>query len=490
MKTKIKGKHVIGFKDGRHTRIDNGVVVYEGDTIQYVGKEYSHPVDRELDFSGMLICPGFVNLHAHFQVHANAIMMADVGNRDVYGSGILSTVPRKSQVKGRSTMSTLVGVDPSAQKNAGQIGVELSVAQLLKSGTTTAVDVGTFTADPDEMIDIIGRSGLRAYLGLDYSSASYFYDEDMVLRYQWDEDLGEQGLQKALQFIEKYDGACEGRIKGYLCPSSDTTVSPQLLRKTAEIARHENLRIQIHACQTLFEFQELLRRHHKTPIEFLKEMTFLSPQTILGHCVFVSGHSMTAYPNGSDLEMISDSGASVAHSPLVFSRRGIALESFARYSKMGINVGIGTDTYLKDIITEMRHAAFTCKIVEADFAVASAEDVFNAATINSAKALGRDDIGRLAEGKKADIVIIDLDKLHIAPYRDPIKALINNANGNDVHTVIVDGVTRVKDGHVEGIDEHQLIKRAQEYAASVWSTVQNRDGRGRTADQISPLTFV
>lgn len=490
MKTKLTGKHIIGFQNGVHTRIDNGVVVYEDDKIEYVGREYPHDVDQELDFSDMLICPGFVNLHSHFQVHANAIMMADVGNRDVYGSGILSTVPRESQIKGRSTMSTLVGVDPDAKKTAGQIGVELSVAQFLKSGTTTAVDVGTFSADPAEMVDIIGRLGLRAYLGLDYSSASYFYDDDLVLQYQWDEERGDIGLREALKFIETYDGAWDGRIKGYLCPSSDTTVSPRLLKKTAEIARRDDLRIQIHAGQTLFEFQELVRRHHKTPIEFLNDLNFLLPNTILGHCVFVSGHSMTAYPNGQDLEIISDSGASVAHSPLVFSRRGIALESFFKYLKKGINVGIGTDTYLKDIITEMRHVSFTSKIVEADFSVATAEDVFNAATIHSAKALGRDDIGCLAKGKKADIVVVDLNKLHTAPYRDPIKALINNANGNDVHTVIVDGITRVKDGRLEGIDELQLIHRAQEYAESIWATVQERDGRGRTADEISPQYFV
>jgi 5-methylthioadenosine/S-adenosylhomocysteine deaminase len=339
------------------------------------------------------------------------------------------------------------------------------------------------------MVDAVGRSGIRAYLGLDYSSAHYYYDDAFVLRYRWNEERGEKGLADALAFIEKYDGAFHGRIKGYLSPSSDTTVSPALLRKTAEIARRDNFRVEMHSCQTLFEFQEIVRRHHVTPIEFLHGLNFLSPQTILGHCVFVSGHSMTAYPNGVDLDLIRDAQASVAHSPLVFSRRGIAMESFFKYGKKGINVGIGTDTYLKDIITEMRHASFTSKIVEGDFSVATAEDVFNAATLGSAKALERDDLGCLAKGKKADMVMIDLNKIHIGPYRDPIKALINNANGNDVQTVIVDGEIRVKDGKVLGIDENDLLKRAQAFAEGTWSTVQDRDARGRTADEISPLCF-
>jgi 5-methylthioadenosine/S-adenosylhomocysteine deaminase len=489
MKTKIKGKYVVGYENGRHVLMRDACVVYEGDTIQYVGTENSQNIDQVIDASEMLVCPGFVNLHAHLQIHANAIMMADVGNKDVYGSGILSTVPKESQVEGKSTISTLLGVSSDGQGEKWKIGPELAMAQLLRNGTTTVVDVGTYAPDIDAMVDLVGRSGMKAYLGLDFSSAHYYYDDAFVLRYHWDEARGEKGLKHALAFVKKYDGAFRGRIRGYLSPSSDTTVSPSLLKKTAEIARSENLRIQIHSCQTLFEFQEILRRHHKTPIEFLHDLSFLSPQTILGHCVFVSGHSMTAYPNGVDLDLIRDSHASVAHSPLVFSRRGIAMESFFKYLKKGINVGVGTDTYLKDIITEMRHVSFTSKIVEGDFSVTTAEDVFNAATLGSSMALGREDIGRLAKGKKADIIIIDLNKIHIRPYRDPIKALINNANGNDVHTVIIDGEIRVKDGKVLGIDERDLLRRAQAFAEETWSTVQNRDARGRTVDEISPLCF-
>jgi len=489
MKTKIKGKYVVGYKDDRHVMMKDACVVFDGDTIEYVGSEDLPNVDRVIDASEMLVCPGFVNLHAHLQIHANAIMMADVGSKDVYGSGILSTVPKESQVEGKSTISTLVGGSSDGKSGEWKVGPELAVAQLLRNGTTTVVDVGTYAPDMASMVDVIGSSGIRAYLGLDYSSAHYYYDNDFILRYRWNEERGEKGLADALAFIEKYDGAFHGRIKGYLSPSSDTTVSPALLKKTAEIAGREDLRIEMHTCQTLFEFQEILKRHHKTPIEFLHGLDFLSPRTVLGHCVFVSGHSMTAYPNGVDLSLIRDAGASVAHSPLVFSRRGIAMESFFKYEKMGINVGIGTDTYLKDIITEMRHVSFTSKIVEGDFSVATAEDVFNAATLGSARALGREDIGCLTKGKKADIVIIDLNKIHVGAYRDPIKALINNANGNDVHTVIVDGEIRVKDGRVLGMDEKDLLRRAQTFAEGAWSTVQNRDARGRTADEISPLCF-
>jgi cytosine/adenosine deaminase-related metal-dependent hydrolase len=134
------------------------------------------------------------------------------------------------------------------------------------------------------------------------------------------------------------------------------------------------------------------------------------------------------------------------------------MESFYKYRDRGINVGIGTDTYLKGIIPEMRHVSFTSKIVEGDFSDATAEDVFNAATIGSSMALGREDIGRLAPEKKADIIIIDLNRIHIGPYRDPAKALINNANGNDVHTVIVDGEIRVKDGKVLDVDEQDVLR--------------------------------
>ena len=123
---------------------------------------------------------------------------------------------------------------------------------------------------------------------------------------------------------------------------------------------------------------------------------------------------------------------------------------------------------------------------------ASAAEVFEAATLGGARALGRDDLGRLAPGAKADIVVIDLetrDSLRFGPIRDPIKALVECGIGDDVITVIVDGIVRMRDRVIPGVDLAAVRREAQAAGEGVWQRVQEWDPLGRTAEQISPWSF-
>jgi cytosine/adenosine deaminase-related metal-dependent hydrolase len=141
---------------------------------------------------------------------------------------------------------------------------------------------------------------------------------------------------------------------------------------------------------------------------------------------------------------------------------------------------------------QMRVASYVGKVVSHNLFAASAADVFEAATLGGARALGRDDLGRLAPGAKADIVIIDLetrDSLRFGPVRDPIKALVECGIGDDVVTVIVDGTVRVRDRVIPGVDLAAIRDQAQQAGEAVWSRVQEWDPLGRTAEQISPWSF-
>ena len=123
---------------------------------------------------------------------------------------------------------------------------------------------------------------------------------------------------------------------------------------------------------------------------------------------------------------------------------------------------------------------------------ATAAQVFEAATLGGARSVGRDDIGRLKPGAKADIVIIGLtggDTLRLGPVRDPIKSLVDCGIGDDVGTVIVDGVVRMEGGRIPGIDFAKLRAQAQAAAERVWGGWQNWDPHGRTADEMSPYSF-
>ena len=474
MRTVIDGGDVVAYHDGGHRLLRGGSIAYEDDRVVFVGRAYTGAADRRIDATGKLVMPGLVNLHCHATTEASGRLLADAGRRDFFHTGFLNY------------QAAPAGVAPLAARENLEIGNRFALVELLRNGCTTIVELG---AIDEATVAFAGRLGIRAYLTPGYRSASYRIAAEGRLTYEWDEDAGLRGLERAVTFIRAHGGAHGDRIRGMLYPLQVDTCSPELFRATRKAADELGVGIQTHVGQNVVEFHEMLRRHGKTPIELLEDTGVLGPRTILGHCLLTTSHRLAALPGGRDLDILARSGATVAHCPLVFARRGNALESFHRYRAAGINVGLGTDTYPRDLISEMRWASMLCKVMEHDFTVATAADVFTAATLAGARALGRDDIGRLAPGRKADIVVVDLQKLRIGPYRDPIKALVNCGTGDDVDTVIVDGRTVVEDGRVAGIDEAALRREAQQEAERLWATTPEWHWQRLTTDQFSPFSF-
>ena len=151
-------------------------------------------------------------------------------------------------------------------------------------------------------------------------------------------------------------------------------------------------------------------------------------------------------------------------------------------------MGIGTDTFPSDYIQEMRMAAIMGKVTGRSTFATSARDIFYAATVNGANALGRKDLGKIAPGCKADFSVIKLDSIEMSPVRDVVKNLIYSATRNSITRVYVDGNCIVKDGRVDGINEAELAGELQEYAEKGWKGVKNKDRMNRTIDVLSPLS--
>jgi cytosine/adenosine deaminase-related metal-dependent hydrolase len=232
-----------------------------------------------------------------------------------------------------------------------------------------------------------------------------------------------------------------------------------------------------------------MQRERCTPIELLHKLDFLGPDVSLSHCIFISGHSWLAYPYGDDLKIIADSGASVAYSPLKYLKLGIVMESFDRYLKAGINMGLGTDTFPKDILSDMRYAALASRIAEKSFMAGHPRDVFNAITLGGATMLGRDDLGKLAKGAKADIAIINLRDIAFGAVRDPIRSLMETAVSRDVRTVIVNGETLIDDGKYLRLDEEALLEKVQAKGEQVWDSVSKWHWSGKSVDDIVRPSF-
>ena len=162
--------------------------------------------------------------------------------------------------------------------------------------------------------------------------------------------------------------------------------------------------------------------------------------------MFTTAHPWTRYPFGDDLRVLAERGATVGHCPYKYAKMAMTLHSFQRYLDAGVNVAIGTDTFPMDMVSELRWASILAKVTDANYQVGLPRDVYNAATLGACKFLRRDDLGRLAPGAKADILLINLDHLGAPVYADPIKALVEAGCGRDVDTVIVDGKILVQGG--------------------------------------------
>jgi len=477
MRTLIQGGWIVGF-DGRiHELIPNGSIVFESDRIIHVGRDFDGQVDRTIDARGKLVSPGFINCHIHASVNAaQTVFIADDGKFDYFGSNFIGyAAPRRG------------ASPPSAPANAELAG-RYGMWSALRGGATTILDVGTMPGGPETFTKIVGELGMRAYLGPAFRSAEYRFDGDRVY-WEWNEERGTAGLTRAIDYAKKYDGAYEGRIRAMIYPGQLDTCTLDLLRAARRAADDLDVPLQLHAAMNHREFHKILEQHGNTPIALLNSIGFLKPKTGLGHCVFHNRHSWCHFPYGDDLKMLADSGASVVHAPYKYAKMGIVFESFARYRDAGINISLGTDIYPQDMVHEMRWAAMMSRIADGKFTVGKPRDVYDAATLAGAAYLGRDDLGRLAVGAKADIIVVDLQQVHYGAVRDPIQSLVESGSGSDVETIIVDGQTLVENKKAVRFDEAALLREVQTEGEQMWSRVADWHWTGASIDEIVPPSY-
>jgi cytosine/adenosine deaminase-related metal-dependent hydrolase len=218
-------------------------------------------------------------------------------------------------------------------------------------------------------------------------------------------------------------------------------------------------------------------------------MGMLSDRSIIGHGIFLDDHPSTPWHTENDLDRLAATGTTIAHCPTVFARRGISMRSFGRYRKRGVNMGVGTDTYPHNMLDELRLVSYLARTQSGDPRSLSSTDLFDAATIGGAKALGRDDIGRLAAGCRADFVMVDVTHPMMRPARDPMRSLIYAAGDRAIQGVYVDGQQVVKDGKVLTMDYAQAAANLHEAQKRIIDRAPSQDWAHRPVDKISPPTF-
>ena len=468
---RIDGGIIVAYQNGEHRILRDGCIVIEGNEIVHVGRRFDGTVDQVVDARGQLVTPGFINTHTHLsESPLDKSFIEDRGRRQFAMSGLVEMLP----VRGAA-------IDPEGR----EASVDYSMVELIRTGTTTVMEIGGIG---DYVADAAERAGLRAYIANAYRSGRWLTRDGKRVEYEWNEEAGLEGFRRAVDFIERIDGRANGRIKGFLSPAQVDTCTEELLRLSREASDRMGVPLALHVSQSVFEFDEMVQRHGLTPVEWLEQIGFLSERCILGHVILIAGNSWVQFA-GDDLSILARHGASVAHCVWVFARRGIAMESFPRYLEAGVNMCLGTDTAPQSMIEALRWTAVIGKIMARDTQKATAADVFNAATLNAAKMLQRDDLGRIAPGAKADLLFWSLDTLFMVPVRDPIKNLVYSATPEDLRHVMIDGQWVQRDGKVLTCDERKACQALQFAGERMWAEMGPGDWAGRSADELSPQTF-
>lgn len=481
---------MVAWDGEQHVYLKGADLAFDESGIRFVGHGFADHADEVIDGRSRLVMPGFVNIHCH--PTSEPLQRGLTEERKSRKLG-MSTIYEYLQLVGRSNKTktladSVASKDPQIFEDSQTrtAASHVAFAELLQSGVTTVVD---YSPNRVNWLDDVAAIGIRACIAPSFRSAGWYTTNGHEVLYRWDEEAGRQAFDEAMRVLDAVKQHPCDRLFGMVAPGQIDTCTEHLLRDAKAAARERNLPMTLHAAQSVVEFREMMRRHGKTPIEWLEHLGLLDERFIVGHGIFLDHHSWLNWPDRNDLDRLAKSGASIAHCPNQFARGGVVLETFGSYRKRGINIGIGTDTFPHNFIDEMRWAIILCKVAQRDVDATGAADMYHCATVGGANALGRPDLGRLAVGCKADIVLADTSHPHLQPLRDPLRGLIFSALERPIRDVYVDGRQLVREGKVLTIDVAKAAAILNEGQKRALMGVAERDWAKRTADEAFPLAL-
>jgi 5-methylthioadenosine/S-adenosylhomocysteine deaminase len=483
MKTKLKGRYVIGYDGYDHVIIENAEVVYENETIIYVGKNYPKEVDEVIDSGNAIISPGFIDLNALGDIDHD-ILHVEAGTKRQKN---LLWSERYVEQGHHEVMNE----EEEAFKSL------YAYSQLILHGITTAMPITSvfykrWAETYEELASAAKHAaslGLRIYLGPSYQSGIRVVQPDGNIKLYWDEDAGRAGLQRAVKFVEQFDGTYNGLVRGMLAPERIECQTAESLTETKYYSDKLGVPIKLHAAQGSFEYHTIVDTQGVTPIRYLYDLGILGPKTGIPHAHFVSGYSEAHSGEGNDLELLKETNTTVIHCPLIIGRHGSALESFAKYKRAGINLALGTDTFPPDMFQNIRTGSMLSRIINKEVDDSTYADFYRSATLGAATFLGRDDLGRIAVGAKADMIAIDLDGFHMGVLEDPIRTMIMSGTGRDVKLSIINGRVVMKDQMIPNLDLEEIKYKGQKYFDKMRRGYMERDYQKLLENELLPTSF-
>jgi 5-methylthioadenosine/S-adenosylhomocysteine deaminase len=429
--------HSILIKGGTIITLDASDRIVTGDVLVRDGRivsigETTEAADEVIDARGAAVLPGFVQTHIHlcqtlFRGAADDLPLIDWLKRRVWPLEAAHT--------------------PASVRASARLGI----AEMIKGGTTSALTMET-VHHTAEVFRVVEETGFRATVGKCMMDAGDEVPAELFER--TDDSVGE-----SLALLEAWHGRAGGRIRACFAPRFAVSCTRELLERVARLARERGVLVHTHASENRTEIEMVERATGMRNIEYLASLGLAAPHIALAHCVHI---------NDSEVDILARSGTHVLHCPSSNLKLGSGIAPIVEMLARGVSVSLGADgapcNNRLDMFTEMRTAALLQKATHGADAM-PARRMLRMATIDGARALGLDqETGTLETGKRADLSVVALDRLHLTPRPDVVSAIVYAAGASDVRTVVIDGRTVMREGELTTMSEREVIDEASEQA--------------------------
>jgi 5-methylthioadenosine/S-adenosylhomocysteine deaminase len=404
-----------------------GWMAIEGKSIAGLGE--GMPPEQELqqaseiiDGSGLLFMPGLINTHGHAAMSLLRGLADDMALQEWLQNHMW---PTEAKFTGDDVYW----------------GSSLAAAEMIKSGTTTFVDMYDHM---HRVAEVVEQSGMRASLTRGVIGLC-------------PEDVQKAKLDESIRFAKEWHGAAEGRISVMMSPHAPYTCPPDYIVKIVEAAHELDLPMHTHMSETIAEVEQNVRDYGYRPVEHLDRLGMFSRPTLLAHAVHLTDE---------EIALLAQRNVAVSHNPVSNLKLASGVARVPALLKAGVTVSLGTDSPASnnnlDLFQEISMAALLHKGVSGDPTVIPAAEALRMGTIYGARSIGLEGItGQLKVGLKADFIALNLKQPHFVPQTDYISHLAYAGRGSDVVHVWVDGRQLLRDGQLLTLDEERIMAEAE-----------------------------
>lgn len=391
--------------------------------------------DEVIDASECVVLPGFVQTHIHlcqtiFRGSADDLALIDWLRKRVWP------------------------LEAAHNEQSIAASARLGIAELIKGGTTCALTMETVN-HTSSVFEVVDQTGFRATVG------KCMMDKGDEVPRALNEETS-ASIAESLALLEEWNGRGNGRIRYCFAPRFAVSCTNELLEQVGRLARERQVMIHTHASENRTECELVERATGMRNVEYLNKVGITGRHVALAHCVHLAD---------SEIRILAETETNVSHCPSSNMKLGSGIAPVTKLLEQGISVSLGADgaacNNRLDMFTEMRSAALLQKVVNGPEALA-AGTVLEMATLGGARALGLEaEIGSLQIGKRADLSIVRMDRLHSNPVSDVVSALVYSAQPDDVQTVMVDGRLLMKNRELLTIDESLAVAAARSEAVKL-----------------------